>query len=84
MTYLGHTVTLTWCDLWSNFKIDLSRIKFFAKNAKNDPKTVFETSKSVKIKFGKSRFCPEIRWKLESDCFDMFYVISQPFLKVLT
>ena len=27
MTYLGHTVTLTWGDLRSNFKIDLSRIK---------------------------------------------------------
>ena len=27
MTYLGHTVTLTWRDLRSNFKIDLSRIK---------------------------------------------------------
>ena len=25
MTYLGHTVTLTWRDLRSNFKIDLSR-----------------------------------------------------------
>ena len=27
MTYLGHTVTLTWRDLRSNFKIDLSSIK---------------------------------------------------------
>ena len=27
MTYLGHTVTLTWRDLRSKFKIDLSRIK---------------------------------------------------------
>ena len=27
MIYLGHTVTLAWCDLRSNFKIDLSRIK---------------------------------------------------------
>ena len=27
MTYLGHTVTLIWRDLRSNFKIDLSRIK---------------------------------------------------------
>ena len=28
MTYLGHTVTtVTWRDLRSNFKIDLSRIK---------------------------------------------------------
>ena len=27
MTYLGHTVSLTWRDLSSNFKIDLSRIK---------------------------------------------------------
>ena len=27
MTYLGHTVTLTWRDLRSNFNIDLSRIK---------------------------------------------------------
>ena len=27
MTYLGHTVTLTWRDLRSNLKIDLSRIK---------------------------------------------------------
>ena len=26
MTYLGHTVTLTWRDMRSNFKIDLSRI----------------------------------------------------------
>ena len=30
--------------------------QIFAKNAKNDPKTLFEASKSVKkIKFGKSR-----------------------------
>ena len=29
MTYLGHTVTLTWRDLRSNFKIDLSRIKTY-------------------------------------------------------
>ena len=29
MTYLGHTVTLTWRDLRSNFKLDLSRIKPF-------------------------------------------------------
>ena len=27
MIYLSHTVTLTWRDLRSNFKIDLSRIK---------------------------------------------------------
>ena len=27
MTYLGHTVTLTWRDPRSNFKIDLSMIK---------------------------------------------------------
>ena len=27
MTYLGHTVTLTWRDLGSNFKLNLSRIK---------------------------------------------------------
>ena len=27
MTYLGHTVTLTWFDLRSNFKIDFARIK---------------------------------------------------------
>ena len=27
MTFLGHTVTLTWRDLMSNFKIDLLRIK---------------------------------------------------------
>ena len=29
MTYLGHTVTLTWRDLRSNFKIDLSRKKAY-------------------------------------------------------
>ena len=29
MAYLGHTVTLTWRDLRSNFKIDLSRIKTY-------------------------------------------------------
>ena len=29
MTYLCHTVTLTWRDLRSNFKIDLSRIKTY-------------------------------------------------------
>ena len=29
MTYLGHTVTLTWRDLRSNFKINLSRIKTY-------------------------------------------------------
>ena len=27
VTYLGHTVTLTWRELRSNFKIDLPRIK---------------------------------------------------------
>ena len=27
MACLGHTVTLTWRDLSSNFKIDISRIK---------------------------------------------------------
>ena len=27
MTYLGHTVTLTWRDLRSKFKMDLPRIK---------------------------------------------------------
>ena len=29
MIYLGHTVTLTWRDLRSNFKIDISRIKAY-------------------------------------------------------
>ena len=29
ISYLGHTVTLTWSDLRSNFKINLSRIKTY-------------------------------------------------------
>ena len=29
MIYLGHTVTLTWRDLRSNFKIDRSRLKTY-------------------------------------------------------
>ena len=37
--------------------------QIFAKNAKNDPKTLFEASKSVKkIKFGKSRLSPQCRY----------------------
>ena len=54
----------------------------FAKNAKNDPKTLFEASKSVKKQnsenHGKSRN------DVKSACFDMFYAISQPFLKIST
>ena len=35
--------------------------QIFTKNAKNDPKTLFEASKLVKkIKFGKSRYSPEM------------------------
>ena len=57
--------------------------QIFAKNAKNDPKTLLEASKSVKkIKLGKSRWSPEMTWKVS--VFDMFYVISQPFLKLST
>ena len=57
--------------------------QIFAKNAKNDPKTLFETSKSVKkIKLEKSRSSPEMTWKVPF--LYMFYVISKPFFKVST
>ena len=56
--------------------------KIFAKSTKNEPKTLFEASKSVKIKLGKSRLSPEMPWKVP--VFDMFYVKTQPFLKKLT
>ena len=34
--------------------------QIFAKNTKNDPKTLFEASKSVKTNLGKSRLSPEM------------------------
>ena len=40
MTYLGHTVTLTWRDLRSNFKIDLSRIKTYGRIRLDERKTM--------------------------------------------
>ena len=54
--------------------------QIFAKNAKNDPKTFFEASKSVKNKIRK--ITVKSRNDAKSACFDMFYVISQPFLKI--
>ena len=56
--------------------------QIFAKNAKNGPKTLLEASKSVKKQnsenHGKSRNDVKV------PVFDMFYAISQPFLKIST
>ena len=56
--------------------------QIFAKNAKNDTKTLFEASKSVKNKIQK--ITVKSRNDVKSAVFDMFYVISQPFLKIST
>ena len=57
--------------------------QIFTKNAKNDPKTLFEASKSVKNKIRK--ITVKSRNDVKSACFFyMFYVISQPFLKIST
>ena len=53
-----------------------------AKNVKNDTKTLFEASKSVKNKIRK--ITEKSRNDVKSAFFDMFYVISQPFLKIST
>ena len=50
--------------------------QIFVKNAKNDPKTLFEASKSIKNKIRK--ITVKSRNDVKSACFDMFYVISQP------
>ena len=68
-------------DRFPNFKRHSSQI--FAKNAKNDPKTLFEASKSVKKQNSENHGkVPQMTWKVP--VFDMFYAISQPFLKIST
>ena len=52
----------------------------FAKNAKNDPITLLEASKSAKNKIRKMKV--KSRNEVKSVCFDMIYVISQAFLKI--
>ena len=54
--------------------------QIFAKNA--NPKTLFEASKSVKNKIRK--ITVKSRNDVKVPVFDMFYVISQPFLKIST
>ena len=56
--------------------------QIFAKNAKNDPKTLFETSKSIKNNIRK--ITVKSRNEEKNALFDMFYVISQLFLKIST
>ena len=56
--------------------------QIFAKNAKNDPKTLFEASKYVK-KQNSEIHGKVAKWR-ENACFDMFYAISQLFLKIPT
>ena len=56
--------------------------QIFAKNAKNDPKTLNEASKSVKNKI--RNITVKSRNDVKSACFDMFHVISKPFLKIST
>ena len=56
--------------------------QIFAKNAKKYPKNTFWRIKiGPNLKFVKSRQSPEMTWKVP--VFDMFYVISQPCLKIL-
>ena len=52
----------------------------FAKNAKNEPKTVFEASISVKNR----KITVKSRNDVKVFIFGMFCVISQPFLKLPT
>ena len=49
--------------------------QIFAKNAKNDPKTLFEASKSVK-KQNSENHGNVPKWREKTPVFDMFYVIS--------
>ena len=59
--------------------------QIFAKNAKNDPQTLFESSKWVKKQIRK--ITVKSRNDVKSAClpvFYMFYAISQPLLKILT
>ena len=48
--------------------------QIFAKNAKNDPRTLFEALNSVKNKINK--ITVKSRNDVKSACFDMFYVHS--------
>ena len=57
--------------------------QIFTKNAKNDPKTLFEASKSVK-KQNSENHGNVAKWREKCLFFTCFYVISQPFLKIST
>ena len=54
---------------------------FSYKERGHDPISFFLQNRS-KIKLGKSRISPEMMWKVPA--FDMFFVITQPFLKIST
>ena len=56
--------------------------QIFTKNAKNDPKTLFEAQNRSKNKIRK--ITVKSRNDVKVPVFDMFYVISQPFLKIST
>ena len=56
--------------------------QIFAKNAKIDTKTLFEASKSVKNKIRK--ITVKSRNDVKVPVFDIFYAITQPFLKIST
>ena len=56
--------------------------QIFVKNAKNDPKTLLKRQNRSTNKIKK--ISVKSRNDVKSACFDMFYVISQPFLKMST
>ena len=56
--------------------------QIFAKNAKNEPKHFLKHQNRSKNKIRK--ITVKSRNDVKSACFDMFYVISQPFLKIST
>ena len=57
--------------------------QFFVKNAKNDPRTLFERPKSEKIlKIGKMQKSPEIGWKMA--VFDLLNAKTRTFFKIST
>ena len=55
--------------------------QIFAKNAKKDPKTLFKASKAVEKN---RKIMVKSRNDVKVPVFDMFYIISQPFLKIST
>ena len=57
--------------------------QIFAKNAKNDPSTLFEASKSVK-KQNSENHGKVPKWREKRLFFNMFYDISQAFLNIST